>query len=176
MVGYEKPSGPQVIVAGNPLTQELKVENATNMYPRRLVKKGTTDAHIVVCTAGATPLGVLGFEAANKKHQPATIDTAYAQNAMAPVHNGQIIVTLVLSTDSVVKGDALVTGNDGKVRKAASIAVAVPSGSTTVTSNAAQPDLTEAGSLPPGGPIVAHAEESQDASGGDKLILARWQL
>lgn len=146
------------------------------MYPRRLVKKGTTDADIIVGTAGCTPLGVLGWEQTNAKHRPTLISNIYLVNALASVLSGPMIVTLLLSTDTVVKGDALVAGADGKVRKAVALSVSVPAGGTTVTSDAAQPNLVEAGSAMPGGPIVAYAEESQDASGGDKVIVAKWVL
>ena len=175
MVGFEK-SDNAILIAGRPHAQELKVETTTSMIPGRLVKKGTTDADAVVGTAGCNPLGVLGYEQAHWKHRPATIATAYAASALAPVLNGPMIVKLLATGASIVKGDALVAAADGKVTKAAAITVAVPSGSTTVTSSAAQPDLTEAGSLPPSGPIVAFAEESQDASSADKAIIARWML
>ena len=173
MVGWQKPDR-AILVAGHPFVQELKIENATNMYAGRVVKKGTTDADMVVGTAGCNPIGVLGWEQTNAKHRPTLITDLYLINALAAVLSGPMIVPLLLSTDTVVKGDALVAGADGKVRKAAAITVTVPAGGTNVTSTSAQPDLTEAGSLPPGGPIIAYAEESQDASGGDKILLGRW--
>jgi len=173
MVGFEK-SDNAILIAGHPHAQELKIENATNMYAGRVVKKGTGDSQIVVGTAGCNPIGVLGYEQTHWKHRPATISTLYLINALAAVLSGPMIVKLLLSTDSVVKGDALVAGADGKVRKASALSVSVPSGSTTVTSDAAQPNLVEAGSAMPGGPIIAYAEESQDASGADKEIIAKW--
>jgi len=50
----KKPSG-RIVAVGDPLVDELKVETATNMYPGRLVKKGTNDDDIVVCDASGKP-------------------------------------------------------------------------------------------------------------------------
>lgn len=62
---------------------------------------------------------------------------------------------------------------NGELTAASTLSVSVPSGATNVTSNAAQPDLTEAGSYGPQGIVVAIAEESVDASGGAKDIMVR---
>jgi hypothetical protein len=175
MVGWQNPDR-AILVAGRPHVQELKIETVADMYAGRIVKKGTTDADMQAGTAGCTPLGVLGWEQTNAKHRPALISTIYLVNALAAVLSGPMIVKLLLSTDTVVKGDALVAGANGKVRKASALSVTVPAGGTTVTSDAAQPNLVEAGSTMPGGPILAYAEESQDASGGDKAIIAKWVL
>jgi len=175
---YNKPTERVVVIGDFVLDKEFKIETATNMYPRRLVKRGSADGLIVVGTAGCTPLGVLGFEECHELHRPKdangkfSIDAIYAVNAKVPVHRGQKIVTLILSTDSVVEGDALVAGADGKVRKA--VAISIPSGGTQVTSTSANPTLL--GSLPAAGPVVAFAEEAQDASGSDKVLMARWVL
>lgn len=181
MTTYASPAL-KVVVAGSPYTKEYKIADATNMYPRRIVKRGSADGLIVVGTAGCTPLGVLGYENTMVNERPKdangnpSITSIYLINKKAAVHNGPMIVTLTLLTDVVVEGDALVAGADGKVRKAAAMTATVPGDSTPVLSTSAQPAMTMAGSLPAGGPIVAYAEEGQDASGGDKTIVARWVL
>jgi hypothetical protein len=84
-----------------------------------------------------------------------------------------VVVATLASGNNVVKGASLVCAANGKLKAAATISVSVPSGATNVTSNAAQPDLLEIGSIPPYGPIVAYAEESVDASAADKSIMVR---
>lgn len=69
----------QIVVSGKPDVQYLNIETATNCYPGRLVKKGTHDNDLVVCSAGAAAIGVLGYEQAAKMYRPATRDTIYAQ-------------------------------------------------------------------------------------------------
>jgi len=58
---------------------------------------------------------------------------------------------------------------NGQVAAAAKISVAVPSGATNVTSTAAQPDLTEAGSIPPDG-LVGYALDAA-AQANDEFTL-----
>ncbi len=64
-----------------------------------------------------------------------------------------------------VKPDA-----NGKVAQAAKITVTVPSGSTSVLSKAAQPDLTETGSIPPDG-LVGRALDAASLDGDVITIL-----
>ncbi|WP_319508882.1 hypothetical protein [uncultured Methanolobus sp.] len=72
----------------SPLEQELKIENVTNMYPGRLVKKGTNDDDMVVNTAAGATLGWLGYEQTNPAFMPTDIDTIYALDDMAAVLYG----------------------------------------------------------------------------------------
>lgn len=170
MVGFLKPDN-KILVAGNPLVQELKVETATNMYPGRLVKKGTNDDDIVVGTAGADVIGFLGYEQCRDSDKPANVDTAYAAGAWAPVLSGGgfIIVARLANGENVSKGARLVAAANGELKEAS--ALAVPSGGTTVTSDKAQPDIS--GAVGSEGVVVAIAEESVDASGGAADIMVR---
>lgn len=59
---------------------------------------------------------------------------------------------------------------NGQVDVAAKIAVAVPSGATPVTSDAAQPDLTESGSIPPDG-LVGRTLDAASTAGDLITVL-----
>ena len=144
--GYTKPSN-QILVAGQPLVQILKVETATNMYPGRLVKKGTTDGDIVVCGAGEAAIGWLGYLHTIKKYRPDTVDTAYSANDHAAVLHGGgfVVVGRLANGQNVSKGDRLTTAANGEL-----------SGGTVGTHE-----------------IVAIAEESVDASSGAADIMVR---
>jgi len=174
MVGYTKPTN-KILVAGNPLIQELKIETVANCYPGRLVKKGSSDAQIVVNTAAGMAVGVLGYEQANDKYKPATVDTIYVVNDFVPVLNGGgfVYVGRLASGESVSKGDPLVAAANGELKAASAATVTIASGSTTVLSDKAQPDESVAGAYGAQGLIVAVAEETVDASGGAADIMAR---
>lgn len=60
---------------------------------------------------------------------------------------------------------------NGQVDAASKISVAVPSGGTTVTSTAAQPDLTESGSIPPDGLAGYALDAAAGASSVFTLLL-----
>ena len=157
------------------MEQTLKVENATNMYPGRLVKKGTNDDDIVVNTAAGNAVGWLGYEQTTKKHRPATVDTIYLINAQAVILNGGgfVIVARLASGESVAKGAPLVDAANGELKAASAGTVTIASGSTTVLSDKAQPDEAVVGSYGDQGPVKAYAEETVDASGGAKDIMVR---
>lgn len=165
----------KIKVTGNPIIEECKIEDATNLYAGRLVKKGSTDGEIVVNTAAGKAVGWLGYEGTSDLYKPATVDTIFTVEAFVPVLKGGnfIINGRLASGQSVAKGDPLVAAANGELKAASALAVAVPAGATPVTSDAAQPDLTESGSLPPEGMIVAIAEETVDASAGAKDIMVR---
>lgn len=163
-----QPSG-KIVALGEPLVDELNVETATNMYPGRLVKKGTNDNDIVVCGAGEKPVGWLGWEHAPGPDRPATLATAYGADDRAPVlYGGHFVIKAKLASgQNVSKGDWLVPAADGMV--AAASALTVDSGGTSVTSTAAN------GAIISGDVgdniIVGIAMESVNASSGAKDIL-----
>jgi hypothetical protein len=160
----------QIVVSGKPDVQYLNIETATNCYPGRLVKKGTHDNDLVVCTAGAAAIGVLGYEQAAKMYRPATRDTIYVQNDKAPVLSGKAVVLLYLvQSQTVVKGDKLVAAADGMVSKASP--AAIPNSSTPVTSTSAQPTVT--GPISTEGIALAEAEESVTTVDVEGWIMAR---
>jgi hypothetical protein len=159
----------QIVVSGKPDVQYLNIETATNCYPGRLVKKGTHDNDLVVCTAGAAAIGVLGYEQAAKMYRPATRDTIYAQNDQAPVLSGKAVVLLYLTqSQTVTKGDKLVAAADGMVSKASA---AIPNSSTPVTSTSTQPTVT--GPISTEGIALAEAEESVTTVDVEGWIMAR---
>lgn len=146
-VGYGPKPSNSILVAGYPLIQILKVETATNMYPGRLVKKGTNDDDIVVNTAAGAAIGWLGYEQTIKKYRPDDVDTIYAVNDQAAVLHGGgfVIVGRLASGQSVSKGDRLMAAANGEL-----------SGGTVGTDE-----------------IVAIAEETVDASAAAKDIMVR---
>jgi len=112
----------KIIIAGRPsITEEKEVETATGMVPGVLVKKGTTDDEVVVCTASDYPTGVLGYEETSPLDRPATIDTAYTVNKRAKVHSGGGFIfygwLAAAASANVTKGDPLVPAADGAVDK-----------------------------------------------------------
>lgn len=119
MVGYKHPIN-KIIVAGQPLVQELKIETVANMYPGRLVVKGSTDADIVVAAApvagvSVPVIGILGYEQAHDAFKPVTVNTIYKVLDFVPVLSGPIVVLGASVTAAVNKGDYLVPAADGKV-------------------------------------------------------------
>jgi hypothetical protein len=164
---FVKPSN-KILVGGTPIVEELITEG-TSCKPGLFVKKGTADHQVMLAGDGEQkPLGVLDADPRYPITQ-AFPDKHPVRVLKAPA----VVVATLASGNNVVKGAPLVCAANGKLKAAATISVIVPSGSTQVTSNAAQPDLQEIGSIPPYGPIVAYAEESVDASAADKSIIVR---
>jgi hypothetical protein len=158
MFGLKAPNN-KILVAGTPLIQELNVENATNMYPGRLVKKGTNDNDVTVSGAAGICLGWLGYEqCTNAGFMPTDKTTIYAADAQAPVlyGGGFVVIGKLAASQTVVKGDRLVAAADGMVSKAA--AAVTKAGSTPVTSSA--DDAPISGTVPEGGIVVGIAMES----------------
>jgi len=164
---FVKPTN-KILVGGTPLVEELVTEG-TSVKPGLFVIKGTGDHQVGLAGDGAK--NVLGIVDGDPRYKLAD---AFPDKHPVRVMKGPIVIVATLLTgNNVAKGDALVCAANGKLKAAAAIAVQVPSGSTTVTSNAAQPDLLEIGSIPPYGVIVGFAEESVDASAADKSIMVR---
>ena len=163
-----------IVQGGNvPITDlSCQVETATNMYPGRLVKKGTGDRDIVVATAGSNPAGWLGYEQAAPSERPATMTTAYAADDVPPVlKGGGFIILATLSTSqTIAKDDALVADAAGQVKKAS--ALGIVSGSTDVTSAAANGTTTISGSAGTER-IVGYAEESVTTTSKTATIRVR---
>ena len=145
--GQVKPIN-KIVVAGDPMVQELKVEVAANMYPGRLVKKGTADDDVVVSdsTTGAAIVGWLGFEQTNPAYRPGTPTTIYTINDQAAVLNGDFILVAHLDNgQSVAKGAELTAAADGELTAA------------TIGTHR----------------VIAIAEESVNAGAGAKTIMVR---
>lgn len=167
MVGYKKPSN-KIIVAGEPLVQELKIETVANMYPGRLVVKGTTDADIVVAGAPVGKaftkvIGVLGYEQAHDAVKPTTVDTIYKILDFVPVLSGSIVVVGSLKDgETVVKGDLLVPAANGEVALMPDFDL-----NATVSDTEIEVELAMAKS------VIAVAEEGKAASGSSEDLIMR---
>lgn len=154
-----------------PFVDIMKVEVAATMFPGRLVKKGTHDDDIVVLAAATDKMiGWLGYEQCTKKFRPATVDTIYVINHQVPVLSGggfRIVASMLNGTAAQVKGTTLVGAAAGEVTAAAAItATWGTSGGTSVLNSTSTPAVTMAGSVLPGGRLVAVLMEYCDASGG----------
>lgn len=73
-----KPTNSIVVDSLNLHYTTKTVESGTNVYPGRLIMKGTNDDDAVV-NDGSTqyPIGWAGYEQTTKKYRPATVDTVY---------------------------------------------------------------------------------------------------
>jgi hypothetical protein len=161
------PSGRKVVIAGNPVIEELTAEG-TGVKPGRLVKKGTAATQVVVVAAATDkPSGWVGWdgEGAHPGASPATRDTAYTAAKKAPViyGPGAILVGKLASGQNVTKDTPLIPAADGELQAASNIAAAEQAGTRHVGATA--------GSLPPGGMIVALAKEDCDASSAATNII-----
>jgi len=165
---YTKPAN-KVVVAGEPLFEELQLKG-TNLYPKRLMKRDADDSSMSVCGAGDNPIGWLGYEQAHPDFRPDKVDEAYKADAWAPrLHGGGFVLVARLAAGEVVtKGDYLVPAANGELKKAANLAI--ESGTTTVTSTAANGEIIS-GSKPKDGILAARAEESVDATAEAKDIM-----
>lgn len=169
-LGLRKPTN-KILAAGKPLIMELNVETATNMYPGRLVIKGTNDNDMVVCGAGGISVGWLGYEqVTNAGYMPTDVNTVYAANAQAPVlyGGGFVVVASLADNNVIVKGDRLVAGANGEVTKA--LAATVTTGSTSASAtSAATPTVT--GAVGIGGIVVGIAMETVTTSGASADLM-----
>jgi hypothetical protein len=166
-----KPSNKIVQNGVPPFVDIMKVEVAANMYPGRLVKKGTNDDDVVVVAAATDKMtGWLGYEQTSKKYRPATVDTIYVIAHQAAVLSGggfRIVASMANGTAAQIKGTTLIGAAAGEVTVAAAISASWgTSGGTSVLNSTSTPSITMAGSIPPGGRLVAVLMEYCDASGG----------
>lgn len=146
----------------------------------RFVKRDSDDHTVIATTAGDTPLGYLETGQVDNS-TPSTFGPGewqtgsdFAEDDLVNVSRGPgycVPVVVEDSSGTVNAGDPLTTGASGKLKGQSALSVAVPSGTTTVQSTAAQPDLTESGGTLPE-PLVAYASETGDPSGGDVEIMA----
>ncbi|KKG35359.1 hypothetical protein DU52_15580 [Methanosarcina mazei] len=172
-LGLRKPTN-KIVAAGKPLVMELNVETATNVYPGRLVKKGTNDNDIVVCGAGENCIGWAGYEqVTNAGYMPTDVDTIYAAGAQAPVlyGGGFVVVATLADNQTIAKGDRLVAAANGEVTEA--IAAACTSGAAAATAVVSTtPTIT--GSVGIGGIVVGIALESVTTNGAtsDLMVLS----
>lgn len=169
--------GPQptnaIVVQGSPQVRYFNLETASEVYPGRLVTKGTTDRDIAVCGAAGIVVGVVGYEHAAKKYRPATRATIYVQYDEVPVVSGPgTTVMLYLSTDAatIVIGDKLVAVANGKVTEASAAKFATSTAAAVLGASASP---TIAGNIPTEGVIVAEAMESVTVTDTGGWIMAK---
>lgn len=156
---------------GSLRTEEKVIEVATNMYPGRLVQQGTDDNDIVVGAENAKIIGVLGYEHTQGHYRPSTRTTIYTVNSRAIILRGVgtiVLLRLASGENITALGTKLVPTAAGMVKAATQLNV--PSGTTAVTSEDADPDIE--GEVPDN-PPVAEAMEIVDASGADAFIMAK---
>lgn len=93
----------KIVAAGTPpIIAEANVENVTNMYAGRLVKKGTNVDDVVVATdASGNMRGWLGFEHTAPSYRPSTPGTIYVVEDKAAVLKGGGFVILTKATNSL---------------------------------------------------------------------------
>lgn len=119
-IGITKPNN-KIVAYGTPAMEtEANVETATNMYPGRLVKAGSTAYDVVVCTAAdLNPGGWLGYETCNPNYKKAAPTTIYEASDKVPIIRGGhfVIVAKLATSQTILKGDALVAAADGMVAK-----------------------------------------------------------
>jgi hypothetical protein len=129
----------------DPFVVTRKVETAANVTNGALVKRGTTDADIVVCgDAEASPLGWVSRDFTLIANRKSDRSTDYTVNKMVAVIHGPGCRIVAKASTAIVAGQKLVAAAAGKVRPCA--------------------DATEAHL------IVAVAEQSCSAD-GDPIVI-----
>jgi len=166
-MAFTAPSGRKVVIAGNPIIEELTVEGA-GIKPSLLCKKGTAATQVVVVAAATDkPSGWVGWdgEGAHPSASPATRTTAYTAAKKCPVCYGPGIIVYgrLASGQNVTTDTPLIPAADGELQAASNIAAAEQAGTRHVGATT--------GSFPPGGMIVALAKEDKDASGAAANII-----
>lgn len=137
----------KIVVSGTPIVVEKEVEIATNMYPGRLVKRGTTDNEVVVNDTDDNAYGWLGYEQTGVNYRPANKDTIYsAADRVGVIVGGDIVILgRLASGQNVTMGAKLTAAANGELTVA------------TIGTHM----------------VLATAMESVDASGGAADILVR---
>ncbi|MEA1908558.1 MAG: hypothetical protein U9N43_05950, partial [Euryarchaeota archaeon] len=115
--GVQRPTN-KIVANGSPLIQELRVQTATNMYPGRLVKAGSSVDEIVVndASTNTTIIGFIGFEQTNPNYRPSTIDTIQVIEDQVSVLNGGGFTILAGAVGAIAKGNPLAPAAAGKVQ------------------------------------------------------------
>lgn len=113
--GFQPPNN-QIVVAGSPTRQELKIKANANCYPGRMVARGANDSEVVVCDGINPPIGLLGYEQAHPSFKPDSRAGLYAVGAAAPILNGDFtaISPGAVAVGTIgLKSQILVSWSDG---------------------------------------------------------------
>lgn len=146
---FGKPAN-KILVAGQPIIEECVAENtggSDDVKPGMVAIKGTGDHQVKY--AGAAAVNAVGVVDYNFRYK---ITDAYPEGDPARILKGDFVwVGTLANGQSVSKGDKLICAANGELQ--------------------AYPGTPAAGDEEK---IVAVAEETVDASGGAKSIMARW--
>ena len=113
-----QPTNKIVVDSVNCHHQTKKVETATDVYPGRLVIKGTGDDDVLCGTSGGAVYGWVGYNDVNKKYRPATISTIHLVNDQTDIVDGSGIIVLawLLSGETTTKGCKIYPAAGGYVQ------------------------------------------------------------
>lgn len=116
-VGYETNVGKTVVKGIPPFILERNVETATNMYPGRLVKQGTTGYDVAVHDALAPVVGILGYEHTSENYRKDAISTIYTAGDDAAVLRGSgFAATMKMAAGpTALQGDLAIPWSSGQV-------------------------------------------------------------
>lgn len=115
MANFVQPTN-VIVVQGSPDVQDGVTEGTmTEMKPGRLVKKGTTDAQVVIGAADGLSFGWLSFEDSPVVDRPATIATAFAVAKKCTVVNKPGIHVIGYGSAAIAKGARVSADAAGKV-------------------------------------------------------------
>ena len=116
--GQVQPTNKIVVDSTNCHHQTKKVETATDVYPGRLVIKGTNDDDVICGTSGGNVYGWVGYNDVNKAYRPATISTIHLINDQTDIVNGSGIIVLawLLSGETTTKGCKIYPAAGGYVQ------------------------------------------------------------
>lgn len=151
-----------------------KVKTVTGLRRKLLVKYDTDADHIQL--AGAAEIhGLQGWLEevipANARPWNNDADPVTEDPCTVVAGKGSHVCAILASGQNIKAGDLLISAANGRVQKAANIAI--PSGGVAVTSSSANPALT--GSAPPGGRIVGEALHDVDATAAEMdIVLDSW--
>lgn len=95
-----------------------KVETVANVYPGRLLEKGTNDDDVIVAAGTNAVVGVAGYEDTPKLYRPATRSTIYVVLDKIAVLSGPGagVILQITSGEAAVVGSLLAADADGMVK------------------------------------------------------------
>ncbi len=131
-----KRSSSKTVIGGTePVVEELNVQTATNMYPGRLVKKGTNDDDVVLNDGNTTALGWLGYEHTPTEYRKAAKTTIYAASDKVGVLKGGGFILDALAVDT--SGETIAKGD--RLKPAATLGGVLKMATTDPSTNSALP-------------------------------------
>jgi hypothetical protein len=117
--GYLAPTGRLVVKGGPARGVERIIETVTNMYPGRLVIRGSTDNGIKVADGTAAPVGFLAYEQTQLPARPQTLTTIFqVTDSVDVISGGGFTIYMpngLYAGTYATQGDALLSWIDGKV-------------------------------------------------------------